>query len=234
LRLTTETRESAEGAQRKAISTVLSLISYLCASSVSSLVSVVNRLLAHLQFQSEQLSKLNSLTFAFYLFTFSLYISERMLKKVLGALWRHAPKSARRWGVRLVEPRFTVTAGAVITDDEGRVLLLNHVFRMGSGWGIPGGFIEKGEQPEEALRRELREEIGMELEHAEIAFVRTLKKPSQVEIIFRCRARGNAASQSIEIKSAEWFTLDRLPPGLPSDQHHLIGRVLGNGAKPPD
>ena len=84
-------------------------------------------------------------------FYFSIYIGERMLKKVLGALWRHAPKSVRRWGVRLVEPRFTVTAGAVVVDERGRVLLLNHVFRVGSGWGIPGGFMEKGEQPEEAL-----------------------------------------------------------------------------------
>ena len=157
-----------------------------------------------------------------------------MLKKVLGAMWRHAPKSLRRWGVRLIEPRFTVTAGAVITDERGRVLLLNHVFRTGSGWGIPGGFMEKGEQPEEAIRRELREEIGLELERAEIAFVRTLKKPSQVEIIFRCRARGKTESQSIEIKSAEWFALDQFPKGLPPDQHEIIGRALNNGAKPPD
>lgn len=156
-----------------------------------------------------------------------------MLKKVLGALWRHTPRSVRRWGVRLVEPRFTVTAGAVITDDGGRVLLLNHVFRQGSGWGIPGGFIEKGEQPEAAIRRELREEIGLELERAEIAFVRTLKRPSQVEIIFRGRARGTTESQSVEIKSAEWFALDKLPKGLPRDQHVLIERALNNGATPP-
>jgi mutator protein MutT len=155
-----------------------------------------------------------------------------MLKKVLGALWRHSPKSVRRWGVRLVEPRFTVTAGAVILDERGRVLLLNHVFRVGSGWGIPGGFVEKGEQPEDALRRELREEIGLELEHAEIAFVRTLKKPAQVEIIFRCRARrGSGNQQSIEIKSAEWFTLDSLPSKLPKDQCQLIERALKDGAK---
>lgn len=157
-----------------------------------------------------------------------------MLKKMLGALWRHAPKSLRRWGVRFFEPRFTVTAGAVITDERGRVLLLNHVFRSGSGWGIPGGFIEKDEQPEEALRRELREEIGLELERAEIAFVRTLRGLNQVEIIFRCRPRGDAGRQSIEIKSAEWFALDHLPPGLPLDQHELIERALNNGAKPPD
>lgn len=167
-------------------------------------------------------------------FTFlPLYIVPRMLKKVLGALWRHSPKSVRRWGVRLVEPRFTVTAGAVIVDERGRVLLLNHVFRAGSGWGIPGGFIEKGEQPEDALRRELKEEIGLELEHAEIAFVRTLKKPSQVEIIFRCRAQSVSGNQpSIEIKSAEWFTLDGLPSKLPKDQRRLIERALKNGAKP--
>jgi ADP-ribose pyrophosphatase YjhB (NUDIX family) len=157
-----------------------------------------------------------------------------MLKKVLGALWRNTPRSVRRWGVRLIEPRFTVTAGAVITDERGRVLLLNHVFRPGSGWGIPGGFIERGEQPEAAIRRELREEIGLELERAEIAFVRTLKRPSQVEIIFRARARGLTGNKSVEIKSAEWFALDKLPKGLPKDQHELIGRALRNGAKPPD
>lgn len=156
-----------------------------------------------------------------------------MLKKLLGALWRHMPRSVRRWGVRLVEPRFTVTAGAVITDGGGRVLLLNHVFRSGSGWGIPGGFIEKGEQPEEALRRELREEIGLELERVEIAFVRTLKRPSQVEIIFRAQAHGATESQSVEIKSADWFALDNLPKGLTRDQHKLIERALDNGAKPP-
>src|SRR5215210_1392299 len=130
-----------------------------------------------------------------------------MLKKLLGALWRGVPKSFRRWSVRLVEPRFTVTAGAVVLDEEGRVLLLEHVFRAGNGWGIPGGFIERGEQPDAAIRRELREEIGLELEGAELAFVRTLRKPSQVEIIFRCRARGQIGSRSLEIKHAEWFPL---------------------------
>ena len=157
-----------------------------------------------------------------------------MFKRVLGALWRHAPKSVRRWGVFLVEPRFTVTAGAVVLDAEGRVLLLEHRFRTGSGWGIPGGFIEKGEQPEEALRRELREEVGLELESAEIAFVRAIKRPPQIEIIFRCRARGSTTRKNIEIKSADWFTLDHLPSELSRDQRQLINRVLNIGAKRAD
>lgn len=149
-----------------------------------------------------------------------------MLKKLLGALWRGAPKSLRRWGVRLVEPRFTVTAGAVVRDERGRVLLLEHVFRAGNGWGIPGGFIERGEQPEEAVRRELREEVGLELEEAELAFVRTLNRPTQVEIIFRCRPRGSMGPRSMEIKHAQWFALDQLPEGLTRDQRRIIERAL--------
>lgn len=142
----------------------------------------------------------------------------------------------------MVEPRFTVTTGGVVTDARGRVLLLEHRFRKGSGWGIPGGFMERGEQPIDALRRELREEIGMELEHVEMAFVRTLKRPRQVEIIFRCRTRqgeeegvGNTPEpRSVEVKTLKWFEPDKLPKSLSSDQRELIKRVLTDGAKPPD
>ena len=154
-----------------------------------------------------------------------------MLRRILGNLWRGAPKRLRRLSVRLIEPRFTVSAGAVVMDERGHVLLLKHVFRMGSGWGIPGGFLEKGEQPDEAIRRELREEVGLELETVKIVMVRTLKKSKHLEIIFRCRSRGVASPRSTEIKSASWFALDRLPPQLDKDQRYLIKEALSHGAK---
>jgi len=159
-----------------------------------------------------------------------------MLKKILGILWRGAPKRARRWGVWLAEPRFTVTAGAVVLDERGRILLLNHVFRKGSGWGIPGGFIEKREQPEEALRRELREEAGLEVYDMKVAFARTLKRPQQVEIIFLCRAREAAlvSPQSLEIRNAAWFERGALPRELARDQRLIIERALNNRATSPD
>jgi 8-oxo-dGTP diphosphatase len=154
-----------------------------------------------------------------------------MLRGLLGFLWRKAPKAVRRWGVRITQPRFQVTAGAVVTNEEGRVLLLKHIFRPGSGWGIPGGFLEKNEQPEEAIRRELREETGLELESCEIAFIRSLRNISRIEIIYRCHARGEAAPRDYEIKSAEWFALDRLPSELSRDQRLLIGRALDRDNK---
>lgn len=149
-----------------------------------------------------------------------------MLKKLLGALWRGSPKGVRRLGVLISQARFTVTVGGVIEDDRGRLLLLKHRFRTGSGWGIPGGFINKAEQPEEALRRELGEEVGLELESAELAFLRTLERANQVEIYFRCRAAGQPRTTSMEISRAAWFTPDDLPQGLSRDQRRIIERVL--------
>ncbi len=157
-----------------------------------------------------------------------------MLNDLLGAIWRRAPKSLRRWTVRLSHPRFAVTVGAVVTDARGLVLLLKHRFRPGTGWGMPGGFMEAGEQPEDTLRRELREEIGLEIERPTLFTVRAFKKPRQVEIVFRCQAIGNPDQLNFEIQKAKWFALGELPPDLPNDQVQLIRRALSDGASPPD
>ncbi len=136
--------------------------------------------------------------------------------------------------MRLTHARFTVTAAGIVFDERGRVLLLKHRFRSGSGWGIPGGFVEAGEQPEEGLRRELLEEIGLELDSAELILTRTFKKPRQIEIIFRCRSRGTALPQSMEIRKAGWFSATEMPEGLPQDQRQLIKDFLKDGAKSED
>lgn len=147
------------------------------------------------------------------------------LIELAGRLWRRLPKPMRRWGVLITESRFTVTVGAVVLDEQGRVLLLKHRFRSGSGWGIPGGFVHPREQPEAAIRRELREEIGLEVESIEVAVVRALLAYQQIEIIFRACPRGGIQSQGREISRAEWFALDSLPRELSHDQRGLIQQV---------
>lgn len=149
-----------------------------------------------------------------------------MFWRVLSEIWRRLPKRVRRWSVLLTEARFTVTTAAVITDAQGRVLLLQHRFRPGSGWGIPGGFLQTGEQPEAGLKRELREEVGLEVEQAEVAFIRTLERYQQVEIIFCCRVLGEAVPRTLEVQRAAWFALQELPAGLSGDQYTLIYRAL--------
>ena len=127
--------------------------------------------------------------------------------------------------MRFTHTRFTVTAGAVIFNDQKQVLLLKHRFRAGSGWGLPGGFLERGEQPIDALRRELREEIGLELEDVRVFAARSFEKPKQVEVLFRARANANVKPLAMEVERAEWFPLDSLPEGLPRDQRIYVERA---------
>lgn len=53
-----------------------------------------------------------------------------------------------------------VAAYAVITDDDDRVLLAHWNEGRRAAWTLPGGGLEPGEDPERAVRREVREETG--------------------------------------------------------------------------
>ena len=153
-----------------------------------------------------------------------------MLKDVVGAVWRRMPRKLRRWSIRFTQSRFTVTAAGIVRDESGRVLLLRHRFRGGSAWGIPGGFIERGEQPEAALRRELHEEASLEIADVKLFTTRAFRSAKQIEIVFLCRAKGKTGELSYEIKEASWFLPGELPGQLPPDQARLIKLAAADGA----
>ena len=134
------------------------------------------------------------------------------------------PKTARRWLTRRFQTSFTVSAAGVITNENGEVLLLNHVFRPVSGWGLPGGFLDAGEQPEAAFRREIREETGLELSNVSLVRIRTIHR--HIEIIFASKGIGEPVVKSREIIELGWFGLDDMPKEMSLDQQFLILKVL--------
>ena len=149
-----------------------------------------------------------------------------MLQKIMGKIWRWSPALLRAYFVRLTQKTFTVSVGAIVTNHEGKVLLLDHVLRPASGWGIPGGFINENEQPEEAVKREICEEIGLEIENVELLRARTFKR--HVEILFRARAQGEGTIKSMEIKEVKWFAIDEMPEEMSRGQKQIIRHFLGS------
>ena len=143
---------------------------------------------------------------------------------LLGKIWRALPSWVRTRITRLAHRTFTVSVAAVITNDKGQVLLLEHVLRPASGWGIPGGFIGFGEQPEAALRREIAEETGIDLINVSLYRVRTLK--GHVEILFTAGCVGEPSVLSREIIRLGWFEVGDIPAEMNAGQRSLIQKVL--------
>lgn len=147
-----------------------------------------------------------------------------MIKKIAGAIWKKLTPRARTRVVRLTQQKFTVSVAAVVTNEKGEILLLDHVLRPVSNWGIPGGFLEAGEQPDEAIKRELLEETGLALKNISMARVRTSGR--HVEILFRAKATGEARAVSREINAAAWFSAADIPEELSSNQKSDIRELL--------
>jgi 8-oxo-dGTP pyrophosphatase MutT (NUDIX family) len=71
------------------------------------------------------------------------------------------------WNAYLAEgnarqARKRVSADAIIRDERGRILLVDPVYKP--DWDLPGGMAEANEPPAMALRRELREELGLDIQ----------------------------------------------------------------------
>lgn len=152
-----------------------------------------------------------------------------MLKKVIKVIWDKLNSATRLKIIRATQKKFTVSVAAVVINEKDEVLLLDHVLRTNLSWGIPGGFIEYGEQPEAAVRREIREETSLELENIKMLRVRTAN--SHVEILFRASPVGTAKAQSYEINELGWFKFNEMPEKMSLIQRQIIEKVLNSEFK---
>lgn len=150
-----------------------------------------------------------------------------MLKKIVQKIWRNLPPSFRRTIVRATQPTFTVSVAAIIINEKGEILLLDHVLRSASSWGAPGGFLARGEQPIDAVKRELREETGIEVTGAELFRVRTVGA-AHIEILFRAEAVGTATVKSREINAVGWFKPEEMPKNMSRSHKLLVENLLKN------
>lgn len=137
-----------------------------------------------------------------------------------------------RWllqiGVRLFAPTHRVGVIAIVFDNHGRVLLLNHVYHPGLPWGPPGGWLDKGEHPADGVMRELREETGLAATSAHLLLLDRNSRPSHIEMAFGITLADTQPAEFIlsgEIISARWFELDDMPYVAPFVQRAIATAV---------
>jgi 8-oxo-dGTP diphosphatase len=106
--------------------------------------------------------------------------------------------------------QFAAGAYAVILDDIGQVLFCHR--RDCDFWNLPGGGVESGEAPWQAVVREVREEVGLEVEVARLAGLYSWTALDEVIYSFVCRVIGGALlTQTDETDDARYFALENLP-----------------------
>jgi ADP-ribose pyrophosphatase YjhB (NUDIX family) len=116
------------------------------------------------------------------------------------------------WGLRLLTPRHRIGVVLVALDEQERVFLLRHVFHPFLPWGLPGGWLERDEDPATGAGRELREETGLRAEIGPVLHVSRDPNPSHVTIAFAARIHPGPMQLSPEIAEAAWIPVTALPP----------------------
>jgi NAD+ diphosphatase len=130
---------------------------------------------------------------------------------------------------RLEYPRIAPAIIVIVFNDEGQVLLAhNKKFRPGM-YSLIAGFNEAGESLEATVRRELREEVNIEVSDIRYAVSQPWPFPNSLMVGFSAHyAGGILKADGLEIEDARWWSREALPelPGSGSLSRHLIDRWL--------
>jgi ADP-ribose pyrophosphatase YjhB (NUDIX family) len=106
--------------------------------------------------------------------------------------------------------RPVATVGALVENPEGQVLLVRS-YKWGGTWSLPGGKIERGETQEEALRREMLEETGLEIRDIRLVLVQDcidspeFYKPAHMLLLnYHCKADCREVRLNEEAEAWRW------------------------------
>jgi 8-oxo-dGTP diphosphatase len=107
------------------------------------------------------------------------------------------------------QPRHSVSVAGVVTDDHGRALLIQRADNH--RWEPPGGVLELGESIPDGLRREVREETGLDVEPVTLTGVYKNMNRGIVALVFRCKITGGDLATTDEASAFCWAADTEIP-----------------------
>jgi len=122
-------------------------------------------------------------------------------------------------------------AGAVI-DERGRILLVKHSYSP--GWRLPGGGVDRGEPPQDAVLRELREEVGLTGGTAEFfgLYVRKAGWVTAVIALYRIQGAEVNFRPNLEIKEIRYADPGTVPEGCTPAARKRLKELAGAPLSP--
>ena len=146
------------------------------------------------------------------------------------SLWRLLPTRVQKMLIYLGSPKATVGVAAIIPDEEERrVLLVHHTYRD-PAWDFPSGLVGRGEQPDDALRRELREEVGLSATIGPLLRAVHHTRGRHLSLYYRVSVTG-PIRYSAEIDGARYVAIDDLMRTFDADAHWWLRDLLSTVAR---
>jgi ADP-ribose pyrophosphatase YjhB (NUDIX family) len=146
--------------------------------------------------------------------------------------WRYCPRCAAELSVGadrvecsacgfVAYAHSAPTVSALCVDGAGRLLLARRAVDPERGkWDLPGGFLEEGEPPLDGLRRELREEAGVEVEPLDFVGVWVDRygagpdAAATLNLYWTARILDGEPHPDDDVAEFAWFDPDALPPSV--------------------
>jgi ADP-ribose pyrophosphatase YjhB (NUDIX family) len=148
------------------------------------------------------------------------------LKKLLALIYRCTPAWVTRVLLRNVNTTFSMGAAGVFFAADGTVLVQRHVYRHQYPWGLPSGFLNAGETPEQGAVRELKEESGFDGAAEGVIGLYHIH-PRHLEFAVRGTVdRTQLPRLSHEIFEIAFVAPDDLPEAMPPDQKAMVRRAM--------
>ena len=125
-----------------------------------------------------------------------------------------------------------LSPATLILVQDGPRLLLAQKPGWGTRWSILAGFVEPGESLEECVRREVKEEVGLDVDGLSYAGSQPWPFPHQLMVGFTAQyVSGEIAPDGEELERAAWFTRETLPdlPPPVSLSRRMIDAWVGAG-----
>lgn len=122
-------------------------------------------------------------------------------------------------------PRLAPAVIVAVTDGDKLLLASNVRYRNQEMYSVLAGFVEPGETLEQTVKREIKEEAGIDVENIRYFGSQPWPFPHSLMVAFTADyAGGDLVLQEDELRAADWFTADNLPttPTPPSIAYDLI------------
>lgn len=121
---------------------------------------------------------------------------------------------------------YTIGAFAIIFDAQHRVLLCHR--RDHDLWNLPGGGVSVNEAPWECVIREVKEEVGLDVEVECLAGVYSKRNENDIVFSFICKVVGGKPTLSDEADQIDYFPIGEIPQNTAPRQVERIKDILAD------